>query len=345
MISRENYELYFIDYADGNLSSEEIQNLHAFLLLHPDLLKEFEEFEPFIIHKKSPVDSSILDFTKLKKVNPIHESNIHEYLIAKLEGDITQEEERYIEDALTHNNSYKTLWLRYQKTKFLSNNIIYPNKEKLKKYWIKLYWNTAIAASFIGILGLLSVYLYMSHMNVVRSYAERTNSIQLPLDIESKDMISLTPTLIKKQEGLPKSKKTQVKKINSQPHVSDFNSPISEESENLAYIPIISPKIVTERKNTILNKPEKMTIQEFPLNINETNLSLADFVQLKLQKQWKKLMVPKNDKTQNDWLAFIQNITNNNVSVEKTSLNKDNSIAFQVQFGDKLTITKKRNNP
>ena len=37
MITRENYEIYFMDYMDGNLSARERAEVEAFLLVHPDL--------------------------------------------------------------------------------------------------------------------------------------------------------------------------------------------------------------------------------------------------------------------------------------------------------------------
>ena len=38
MITRENYEIYFMEYMDGNLSAREQAEVEAFLLVHPDNL-------------------------------------------------------------------------------------------------------------------------------------------------------------------------------------------------------------------------------------------------------------------------------------------------------------------
>lgn len=35
MITRENYEIYFMEYMDGNLSAREQAEVEAFLLVHP----------------------------------------------------------------------------------------------------------------------------------------------------------------------------------------------------------------------------------------------------------------------------------------------------------------------
>ena len=42
MITRENYEVYFIDYMDGNLSERERAEVEAFLLVHPDLQEQLD---------------------------------------------------------------------------------------------------------------------------------------------------------------------------------------------------------------------------------------------------------------------------------------------------------------
>ena len=42
MITRENYEIYFIDYMDGNLSERERAEVEAFLLVHPDLQEQLD---------------------------------------------------------------------------------------------------------------------------------------------------------------------------------------------------------------------------------------------------------------------------------------------------------------
>ena len=39
-----NYEAFFIDYLEGTLSSELVQELNSFLRIHPELKVELEDF-------------------------------------------------------------------------------------------------------------------------------------------------------------------------------------------------------------------------------------------------------------------------------------------------------------
>ena len=42
MITRESYEIYFMDYMDGNLAERERAEVEAFLLVHPDLREQLD---------------------------------------------------------------------------------------------------------------------------------------------------------------------------------------------------------------------------------------------------------------------------------------------------------------
>ena len=67
MINRSNYEVWFIDYADGQLSPEQVAELLLFLEENPDLKNEFTLFEQVEL----PVDTVEFPFKKsLKKKNP-----------------------------------------------------------------------------------------------------------------------------------------------------------------------------------------------------------------------------------------------------------------------------------
>jgi hypothetical protein len=57
MITRDNYEVYFIDYIDGTLSVDLRQQVEAFLVAHPDLAEELEGLSD--VHFKIPNDHSV----------------------------------------------------------------------------------------------------------------------------------------------------------------------------------------------------------------------------------------------------------------------------------------------
>ena len=44
MLSRSNYEIYFLDYYEGNLTESQRRELMSFLEQNPDLKEEFDSF-------------------------------------------------------------------------------------------------------------------------------------------------------------------------------------------------------------------------------------------------------------------------------------------------------------
>ena len=75
-INRNNYEIFFLDYHEGNLDAAKLEELLIFVENNPDLKEEFENFEEISI----PIDESIkFDLKKsLKKTSFINTKNINE---------------------------------------------------------------------------------------------------------------------------------------------------------------------------------------------------------------------------------------------------------------------------
>ena len=66
MINKENYEAYFLDYIEDNLSPKEIDMLIVFLEKNPTLKNELEFYDEISL---SPSSSSTFDNNSLKKID------------------------------------------------------------------------------------------------------------------------------------------------------------------------------------------------------------------------------------------------------------------------------------
>ena len=91
MITRENYEIYFIDYLEGILSSEEVAMVNNFLTVNPDLKEELEIIQGESVQLKS--EGSSVDFTFLKKYATITEENEDEFFIGAIENELIPEQQ------------------------------------------------------------------------------------------------------------------------------------------------------------------------------------------------------------------------------------------------------------
>lgn len=154
-INKLNYELYFVDYHEGNLSTEQVAELMVFLEQHPELNAEFESFGGF---EELNLDVAFSGKSSLKKevvsTPNINEQNADEILIADLEGDLSATEQAELNEFLDKNAFYKEDQAIYQKTKLTPPDVSYADKAALKKPRIIPAWmqRVASAAVIAGIL-------------------------------------------------------------------------------------------------------------------------------------------------------------------------------------------------
>ena len=98
MITRNNYELYIIDFYDGKLNKLQVEELRAFLDQHSDLKEEFELLSSATLE---PETVFFADKNSLKKT----EVSDNDILIAYFENDLTPGEKRKFEQQLIANPS------------------------------------------------------------------------------------------------------------------------------------------------------------------------------------------------------------------------------------------------
>jgi len=133
-INRNNYEFFFLDYLDGNLTDKEIQMLENFLLLHPDLRTELEGAEKASLHP----DNIIFNGKELLKKPdlglPVSEDNFEDFCIAESEGDLNQQQQLALEKfILVHPESEKRHLLFSKLHLVPDQKIVFPRKGELKK--------------------------------------------------------------------------------------------------------------------------------------------------------------------------------------------------------------------
>ena len=133
-ISRENYEIFFIDYLDGSLNDQQITQLEDFLLLNTDLREELEGMEKI---KLQPSSVSFPDKNTLWKtdtVNPVSNENFDDYCIAYIEGDLDEEKKNTFEKFLNTRPEYKRDFNIYKKAVLIPElSTVYNLKDELKK--------------------------------------------------------------------------------------------------------------------------------------------------------------------------------------------------------------------
>ncbi|MDO9510634.1 MAG: hypothetical protein Q7J34_02640 [Bacteroidales bacterium] len=202
MINLTNYEIYFLDYAEGCLDKDTVGELMDFIGQHPQLKEELEAFSILSI----PSDNSVeLPFSALLKDNEdafslsaITSSNCDYWFAAYYEGDLNSKQEVVMNDFLKKNPHQKVSFNAFEKTKLETLTTIYPNKRALKHFDLTilrkpLIWSAAaVLAGFI----LISGYTGIDHNPITEPFKNISIIKNTPMDAtKSTEAIKIDRTM------------------------------------------------------------------------------------------------------------------------------------------------------
>ena len=129
-INKNNYEAYFLDFHEGNLSPEEVAELLLFVERHPELKEELEGFENFTIEDYSSI--TFENKSSLKK--EITDENREEYFIKAVENTLNTAEKTLLENYLKQHPRFLVDYNLFQKTKVEADtSIVFEKKDAMKK--------------------------------------------------------------------------------------------------------------------------------------------------------------------------------------------------------------------
>ena len=140
-ITRDNYEQYFLDHAEGRLSSAMESELADFLEANPDLRYVLDSYDASPLPPDDLTNENLRRRLK-KRVTPtkhIGETNIDEWLVRDLEGLLAADEEAELESFISNNPAFeydrKLFGMTIQNP---DHSIKYTGKGKLKKRGVVL---------------------------------------------------------------------------------------------------------------------------------------------------------------------------------------------------------------
>jgi hypothetical protein len=143
---RTNYEIWLIDYLDGNLDQAGIGQLLSFLKENPDINKEFDEI---LKHKVTPPDNSFKYKGKLIKTNSELDERQFEYLcVADSEKDLSDEQSAELQKIIGNNQEKIKTYALIKSTKLAAPERVYRYKYKLRKFTVT---QKVIRFSMIGL--------------------------------------------------------------------------------------------------------------------------------------------------------------------------------------------------
>ncbi len=131
MITRENYEIWFLDYLEERLTPEEEELVRLFVLDHPDLAEELEAFVPLLTSD----EKLVYPYKEQLKRSPFEEETYLEHqLIAAMEGDLEEQEQLKLDQWLATSPEHRDMAQLLYKCRLKSDpTILFPHKGQLKK--------------------------------------------------------------------------------------------------------------------------------------------------------------------------------------------------------------------
>ena len=109
-INRDNYEAYFLDYHEGQLSPEMVEEVLLFVDRNPDLAIVFHEFEAVSLVDDQKIifeNKSALKKNQVFATSLINESNYEEWLFDESEGLLNNEQKALIEEFISINPQFE----------------------------------------------------------------------------------------------------------------------------------------------------------------------------------------------------------------------------------------------
>ena len=176
---RSNYEIWFIEWLDGNLNPDQVEALKTFLTENPDLQEEFTDLAQISLEPSDVIFTLKKDL--LKPAGSYTESQFEKLCIASLENDLTPEQRVELKEIIYHNERKREIFELYQKLKLKPLPISYKGKSTVKKITAgqkTLRWSFAglSAAAAIALLLVLEPFSPSDVKNEPRQTAENIST-------------------------------------------------------------------------------------------------------------------------------------------------------------------------
>lgn len=128
-IDRTNYEIWFTDWIDNNLTQSQAEDLNIFLKENPDLR---EEFNQILFMKLEPSVIPFTDKERLKKTIAEISNEQFEFLcVASLENDLSPEQQNELTGIITNDKEKSRVFGLISKTKLSPPDLKYEFRKSL----------------------------------------------------------------------------------------------------------------------------------------------------------------------------------------------------------------------
>jgi hypothetical protein len=172
-INRSNYEIWLIDWLDGNLSDIQVEQLQHFLNENPELKEEFDELFTF---RLNPSGKSFPHKNQLKKtISNLSDSQFDYLSVAYLEKDLSADQQTEFKESIELDTEKKMSFELIQKMRLSPVSLPYMHKNRLKRRTVvqNVFRLSLIGLSAAAIITLV-VITYLSKPKALQVNFEKT---------------------------------------------------------------------------------------------------------------------------------------------------------------------------
>jgi hypothetical protein len=300
-IDRSNYEIWLIDWLDGNLDDSQVSRVVLFLDENPDIREEFYELSKARV--QSPDEFFVRKPDLLKTPEQMPEQQFEHLCIASLENDLTPVQKEELTAIINSDTRKKRIFEQYQKTRLIPREIVYPGKSKLlrRSFYPVIYRFSVIGLSAAAIIALIIITPIRSNRSA-KIKTNETAGIQEPLVTTPLNREKDFPESIHDLEKILPSKKLAgnlqtISKNKVQPYtgnvdyLSQVNAPLIDSTDNsevlIAKVQVPYETTLARQENPVkllaLNPAVAMSAED----VNPSNISrfLARTVRGKFLKE------------------------------------------------------------
>ena len=273
MITKANYESYFVDYLEGNLPENQIDQFLDFLNQNPDLKKELHLFEEVSLLPEPVV------FEQKKQLYKSMDEEAHRLenkMIASVEGELDSEQKRMFEDYLSANPELQKEYTLYAKTRLTPDlSVTFNNKRKLYRKparTIALKW-VARAAAMVALIWAIGSVVPTSTKNnrltnpmTVAETSSKAVSVSTPAQTDGQKQVAeiSTKSLTQTPSNTTKGTTLNVKQTDRRKIAEAGKARQTDENNQIAALtPIRATLVSNEDMQLAINK------QPNPLKIND----------------------------------------------------------------------------
>lgn len=268
-ITRDNYEIFFLDYLEGNLDEKLVNDFIGFLEENQDLRQELQLFEPVEI----PRDEESFSRKRSLYRSELNQNETFDHqAVAWLEGDLTGDEAAEFERWTEKHPEMKAELERYKKTILESDlSVTFKKKSNLYRYpetRSLLWWSMRIAAILLVAVMLWSI--WPDQLTEITSEPALTEIVSIPGEIPAiNDVTEEAPAAI--DQVVAEIRSVPEKSVTSAQNQTVSGLPAGEKHTAPARREefIISESLPVKVASLELTDPEPMMASLIPVDITE----------------------------------------------------------------------------